>query len=126
MTDSSKTTFIMGDKNYDRIKQLVQLWIPAVSSAYFGLAAIWGLPGADKVVGTLAVLATFLGVSLRISTNQYQASGLAHDGTITVSPSEFGSTIALKVAPSDLIDKDEVKLKVVSPSVEPPCDPEIA
>lgn len=120
MTDSSKTTFIMGDKKYDFIKQLVQLWIPAISSAYFGLAAIWGLPGADEIVGTLAILATFLGVTLRISTNQYQASGLAHDGTISVLPTESGSTIALNVAPSDLVDKDEVNLKVVSPSVEPP------
>lgn len=124
--DSSKTTFIMGDKKYDMVKQFVQLWIPAFSSAYFGLASIWGLPAADKVVGTLAILATFLGVTLRISTNQYQASGMAHDGTISVAPSEFGSTIALSVAPSDLIDKDEVKLKVVSPSVDPLSPPDNA
>lgn len=115
MVDSSGTAFILGDKQYALAKQLVQLWIPAISSAYFGLAAIWGLPGADKVVGTLAVIATFLGVTLRISSNQYQASGLAHDGTISVTPTEDGSTVSLKVAPSDLIDKDTVRLKVVSP-----------
>lgn len=126
MIDSEKTSFVMGDKTYDLSKQLVQLWIPAISSAYFGLASIWGLPAPDKVVGTLAILATFLGVVLRISTNQYQASGLAHDGTLTITPTDQGSTIALNVAPSDLIDKDQVRLKVVSPSVKPPSSPEIA
>lgn len=120
MTDSSKTAFIMGDKQYDLAKTLVQLWIPAFSSAYFGLASIWGLPAPDKVVGTLAILATFLGVTLRISTNQYQASGLAHDGTLTITQNEYGSKIALNVDPSDLIDKNEVKLKVTPP----PSDPE--
>ena len=109
----------MGDKQYNLAKQLVQLWIPAISSAYFGLASIWGLPGAEKVVGTLAIVATFLGVTLRISTNQYQASDLAHDGTVTVEPTETGSVVTLNVDPNDLIDKSSLKLKVVSPPVDP-------
>ena len=116
----------MGDKQYDLAKTLVQLRIPAFSSAYFGLASIWGLPAPDKVVGTLAILATFLGVVLRISTNQYQAAGLAHDGTISVMPHDEGSTIALSVDPNDLVDKDEVNFKVVAPTVDPPSPPETA
>ena len=126
MTDSSKTAFIMGDKQYNLAKQLVQLWIPAISSAYFGLASIWGLPGSEKVVGTLAIIATFLGVTLHISTNQYQASDLAHDGTITMIPTEDGSAVKIKIDPNDLVDKNEVKLKVVSPPVAPSSPPETA
>jgi len=126
MSDSSKTAFIMGDKQYELAKKLVQLWIPACSSAYFGLGSIWGLPAPDKVVGTLAILATFLGVTLHISNSQYQASDLSHDGLISVTPTEFGSTISLKVDPHDLVDKSLVHLKVVAPSVDSPPPSETA
>lgn len=59
---------------YDFLKQLVQLILPALGTLYFTIAAIWGLPAAEEVVGTLAAVATFGGVVLGISKSRYDNS----------------------------------------------------
>lgn len=56
---------------YDRLKFLAQILLPALGTLYFALAGIWGLPAADKVVGTILAIDTFLGVLLQISSNAY-------------------------------------------------------
>lgn len=59
------------NKTYDILKWIAQIVLPAIGSLYFGLACIWGFPAADKVVGTITLVDTFLGVILGISTVQY-------------------------------------------------------
>lgn len=59
------------DKIYDVLKWIVMICLPAISTLYFALAGIWGLPMAEQIVGTLAAITTFLGVLLGISTAQY-------------------------------------------------------
>jgi len=61
----------LSNKAYDTWKAIAQIWIPALGTAYFGLARIWGLPYAEEIVGTLTVIDTFLGAVLQISTNNY-------------------------------------------------------
>ena len=60
------------------------------------------------VLAFIAIIAVFLLIAIRISTQRY-------DGTLTVSHNEHGSTITLNVAPSDLIDKNQVRLKIIPP-----------
>ena len=45
--------------------------LPALATAYVGLAAIWGFPYADEVAKTTAVICTLLGAHLGISTATY-------------------------------------------------------
>ena len=61
------------DKVYDWMKWIVCIVIPALTTAYVGLSAIWGdvFPYADKVAKTSAVVCTLLGSILGISTVQY-------------------------------------------------------
>ena len=59
------------DKVYDVLKWIVMIVIPALATAYVGLAAIWGFPYADEVAKTAAVICTLLGALLGISTAQY-------------------------------------------------------
>jgi hypothetical protein len=61
----------LNDKVYDILKWIVMICLPAVTTAYVGLAAIWGFPYAEKVAKTSAVLCTLLGTLLGISTAQY-------------------------------------------------------
>lgn len=61
------------NKTYDVLKQIAQIWLPAAGALYFGLSAIWGLPNAEQVVGTVTVVDTFLGVVLGISTDKYNS-----------------------------------------------------
>lgn len=59
------------DKIYDVLKWLVCIVIPALTTAYVGLAAIWGWPCPDEIAKTSAVVCTLLGALLGISTAQY-------------------------------------------------------
>lgn len=56
---------------YDRLKWVVLVLLPAVGALYFSLAGWWGFPKVEEVVGTLAVVATFLGSLIGVSTLQY-------------------------------------------------------
>lgn len=61
----------LNNKVYDALKWIVMIVIPAVTTAYVGLAAIWGFPFAEEVAKTSAVICTLLGALLGISTAQY-------------------------------------------------------
>ena len=60
------------DSVYDVLKWLVIIAIPALTTAYVGLSAIWSFPYAEQIAKTSAVVCTLLGALLGISTIQYQ------------------------------------------------------
>ena len=62
---------ILSDKQYNVLKWIALILLPAIGTSYFGLATIWGFPYGEQVVGTITVLDTFLGAILGISTVQY-------------------------------------------------------
>ena len=62
---------IIPDKIYDLLKWLTMIVLPALATAYVGLASIWGWPYADEVAKTSAVICILLGALLGISTAQY-------------------------------------------------------
>lgn len=59
------------DKVYDILKWVVLIVLPALTTAYVGLAVIWGWLYAEEVAKTSAVICTLLGSLLGISTAQY-------------------------------------------------------
>ena len=62
---------MLSNRAYDTLKWIAQIVLPALGALYFGLSSIWGLPYGEEVVGTIAVVDTFLGALLGISTAQY-------------------------------------------------------
>lgn len=61
----------MNDRVYDCLKWIVMIVLPALSTAYVGLAAIWQWPMADEVAKTCSVVCVLLGALLGISTAEY-------------------------------------------------------
>ena len=61
----------MSDKVYDILKYIAQIVLPAIGTLYFALANIWGLPYAEQIVGTITAVDAFMGVLLKISSDQY-------------------------------------------------------
>lgn len=61
----------ISNKTYDILKWVVMIVLPALSTAYVGLAAIWNWPLADEVAKTVSVICVLLGALLGISTAQY-------------------------------------------------------
>jgi hypothetical protein len=109
---------IITGKLYDVLKYLAQVVFPALGTAYFALAQIWGLPAAQEVVGTIVVVDTFLGVVLQISSTQYEKSDQKFDGVVGVTETadKLSYVLNLNEDPSTLKDKSEIRLKV-GPSV---------
>lgn len=62
---------MLSNRTYDILKWVVMIAIPALTTAYVGLAAVWGWPYATEVAKTSAVLCTLLGALLGISTAEY-------------------------------------------------------
>lgn len=62
---------LIPDKVYNVLKWVTMIVLPALATAYVGLAAVWGWPWADEVAKTTAVICTLLGALLGISTAEY-------------------------------------------------------
>lgn len=65
----------MSNRMYDILKWITMIVLPALATAYVGLASIWTWPYADEVAKTTAVICTLLGALLGISTAQYNKDG---------------------------------------------------
>lgn len=69
----------LSNSNYDWLKWVAQIFLPAFGTLYFALAQIWGLPYAEQVVGTITAIDAFLGALLGISTHFYNKDGGANE-----------------------------------------------
>ena len=61
----------MSNKLYDILKFVAQIVLPSLGTLYFALAAIWGWPYGEEIVGTITAVDAFLGALLGISTAKY-------------------------------------------------------
>lgn len=69
----------LNDRLYDILKWITMICIPALTTAYVGLSAIWGWPYATEIAKTSAVICTLLGALLGISTATYNARQNSQD-----------------------------------------------
>lgn len=60
------------NKVYDVLKWITMIVLPALTSAYVGLAAVWEFPYADQIAWTSSIVCTLLGALLGISTAEYR------------------------------------------------------
>lgn len=81
---------MLSDAQYEFLKKLTTVIIPAVSALYFALAQIWDLPKVEEVLGTIAALIAFLGVLLGVSTKSYNKSDSKYAGTIVIDDTDDG------------------------------------
>lgn len=122
--ESPTATPQFSNKMYDRLKYVALVLLPASSALYFGLGQIWGFPKIEEVIGTVAVIDTFLGMLLRQSNQNYKNSDARFDGEINVLEDEGDPVFSVSVGDNPqqvLEEKDEVTLKVNSvdaPAVE--------
>ena len=65
----------LSDSNYDWLKWVAQIFLPACGTLYFALSKIWHLPFGEEVVGTITAIDAFLGALLGISTKLYYKAG---------------------------------------------------
>lgn len=61
----------MSNKVYDRTKYALLVVVPAVITLIVGLGALYNFD-TDLIVGTITLIATFLGQLLKISSDNYK------------------------------------------------------
>lgn len=61
----------MSNKMYDILKWIALVLLPATATFYAAIAAVWGLPCPEQVVGTITAVDTLLGTLLGISSANY-------------------------------------------------------
>lgn len=101
------------DKQYDILKWLAQIVLPALGTLYFALSTIWGLPKGEEVVGTITAIDAFLGAILGLSTSQYNKSG--KDGRIVIDETNSDKDIyrmEFNGDPAGIKDKSQVTFVV--------------
>lgn len=99
---------------YDKLKWVAQLLLPAIGTLYFALAAVWNLPYAEQIVGTVTAVDTFLGAILGISNIQYTKNNL-HDGTLLIDQNDINKDIYrldLNAPLNELKNKKNITLNV--------------
>ena len=62
----------MNNKLYDALKWVAMVVLPAAGTLYSALAALWGFPYGEQIVGTIVAVDAFLGTILQISNVQYK------------------------------------------------------
>lgn len=62
---------MLSNKVYDILNVIARYILPGLSALYCALAGIWGFPGSEQVVGTVAAVNTFIGVLVGISSHKY-------------------------------------------------------
>jgi hypothetical protein len=105
-------------KAYDTIKAFAQTILPGVGTLYFALAAIWGLPDAEQVIGTITAVDAFLGVFLTVAKSQYLKTDSPYGGSINVStPIDGPKTYSLVINgdPAKIDEQKQVLFKVNTP-----------
>ena len=110
MTDSV-SILQLSDSVYDKLRFLVRIVLPGLSTLYFTLSSIWGLPSAEQVVGTLAAFAVFFGLILQASSKGYNANV----GVMTYLEDAEGKlsyTLEVDGDPADLKNRKSVSFKV--------------
>ena len=62
----------MTNRTYDILKWIALILLPALATFYAAIAAVWGLPYTEQVVGTITAVDTLLGTLLKISSDNYK------------------------------------------------------
>lgn len=112
ITDSG---FVISDGLYKKLKFLVQVVLPAFSTLYFTLGNVYHWDNVEQVIGTLAAVATFVGVVLGITSKNYNNSDLPFAGTIHITESPEGVktySLIMNGDPEDIDTLTDVKFKV--------------
>jgi len=113
---SESSGFMITGKWYDRIKFTVQIILPALSTFYITVGALWDFPEVEKVAGTLAAISLLLGAMVGLSARNYNNSPEKYVGDMVVIPQPEGGVLySLEVGGDldELENKKEVTFRVV-------------
>lgn len=118
MSESSVTkTPILSDSVYTTLKHTASILLPAAAALYVGLAQFWHFPKPEEVAGSIALVNTFLGALVALSTRSYNNSDTKYVGKMMVDDTGERTVVQLKLN-DDVDARDVLKMPTVSFKVQ--------
>jgi hypothetical protein len=111
----------LSDTQYNWLKHVASVGLPAVAALYYALGQLWHFPNIEQVVATVAIVNTFLGTILGYSTVKYNASEAKYAGIIEIAETEFKKIFSLNLTshPDELVPGTEATFKIESTGNSP-------
>lgn len=112
----TKTTTLLSNTNYNILKHVAAIGLPALAALYYAIAQIWHISHPGQIMATISAINAFLGAILGISTAQYNSNS-KYNGVLEVIDAMDKKTFALNLGDTNLDDLEnmsEVILKVTS------------
>ena len=63
------------NETYNKLKYICLIVLPALATLYGAVSKIWGLPFGTEIPMTITAFATFMGVCLKVSTDNFNKEG---------------------------------------------------
>ena len=63
------------NETYDKLKYVCLIVLPALATFYSAVSKIWGLPYGTEIPMTITAVATFMGICLKVSTDNFNKGG---------------------------------------------------
>lgn len=101
---------------YSKLKSMVLITLPLVSSLCFLSSYIWDLPYTKIIMGIISLITLLLGSCLIVSSNRYSARDSGYDGQMHVIIPEDGPkvfSLELNGDPEKLAAQDSITFKIL-------------
>lgn len=119
MENETTPWYVLPTKLYDFLKFMALVVLPAFSTLYFTLGALWDWNHVETVIGSMSAIDVFLGVVLKAANAGFISSGAGLSGAIDISEDEFGKktySLVLNDLPEAIDKLAAVTFKVNSPT----------
>lgn len=112
--NDAQTKVTLSNKRYDNIKFFVTIVLPALGVLYASLALFWGFPKVEEVVGSITAIALFLGVVLKISSNNYEDPTQSVGNFVVTEHSGGKKSVKLDLEkdPEDFLENDVISFSL--------------
>lgn len=110
--DVLPSTPLLSGRTYEWFKFVATVLLPAAATMYLTLGDLWDFPRTQQVVGTITALNAFLGILIKISSNQYQRDDKNFDGVLVIDDSGPKTVVQTQftVDPRDLTKQGVLKV----------------
>lgn len=106
----------MTNKMYDTLSTIADFVLPGLATLYAALAALWGLPMGEAIVGTITALDAFLAGYLKYKKSKYEGDGTLEVNTTDPNAETFQVVFNSETDITKIGDKSYVTFKVVNTS----------
>lgn len=105
---------LLSSKQYNILKWVVIIVLPAITTVYGTFSNIWGWPYGDQIVASFSAITLFLGIIIGVSTSSYNMSSAGPSGTLVVDRTDANTQtyLAFNQDPKAIADGSQITLNV--------------